>query len=89
MVIITHRIPQTFGKTLVLRGFTDGIDWKHIVNSSEYHHTCIVQDIIKVIKAKAFQTVVWDRDLYKSGSFTHIIFELMNAFGNSIQFVAF
>ena len=78
-----------YGKTLMLRGFTEFISWKHIKNSSEYHHTCIVKDLIKVIKANNFQTIVWDGDLYRSDSFTYIIYELMNSLLQGTEFVAY
>jgi len=78
-----------YGKTLMLRGFAEFISWKHIKNSSDYHHTCIVRDIIKVIKANNFQTIVWDGDLYRSDSFTHLVYELMNSLPQGTEFVAY
>ena len=78
-----------YGKTLMLRGFAEFISWKHIKNSNDYHHTCIVKDLIKVIKANKFQTIVWDGDLYRSDSFTHLIYELMNALPQGTEFVAY
>ena len=80
---------QWFGKTLMLRGFAEFVAWKHIQNSSDYHHTNIVQDIIKYVRRKHFDTIVWDGDLYKSDSFTYVILELMNNLPENIQFVAF
>ena len=76
-ITITFNDIHNYGKTLMLRGFAEFISWKHIKNSSDYHHTCIVQDLVKVIKAKKIETLVWDGDLYRSDSFTHLIFELM------------
>jgi hypothetical protein len=88
-IVIETNVDTFFGKTLMLRGFAEFVAWKHIQNSSEYHHKNIVQDIIKYVRQKHFDTIVWDGDLYKSDSFTHIILELMNNLPENIQFVAF
>ena len=88
-IAIETNVDTLFGKTLMLRGFAESVAWKHIQNSSDYHHKNIVQDIIKYIKQKHFDTVVWDGDLYKSDSFTYVILELMNNLPENIQFVAF
>ena len=88
-ISIETNVDVLFGKTLMLRGFAEFVAWKHIQNSSNYHHTNIVQDIVKYVKQKHYDTIVWDGDLYKSDSFTHVIFELMNNLPENIKFVAF
>ena len=88
-ITISENNLHEYGKTLMLRGFAEFISWKHIKNSSDYHHTCIVRDIIKVIKSNNFQTIVWDGDLYRSDSFTHLIYELMNSLPQGTEFVAY
>jgi hypothetical protein len=81
-------VPTHFGKTLVLRGFAEGVSWKHIQNSSSQAEKNIVKDITKYIVENNFDTIVWDGDLYKSDPFTHIIYEVMKE-KPSIYFVAF
>ena len=49
ITICSNNVLQEYGKTLMLRGFAEFISWKHITNSSEYHYSCIIQDLIKVI----------------------------------------
>ena len=88
-ITISNTSLQHYGKTLMLRGFSEFVSWKHIKNSSEYHHTCIVKDLVKIIKANNFQTIVWDGDLYRSDSFTHLIYELMNLLPKGTEFVAY
>lgn len=88
-ITITLDDIQNYGKTLMLRGFAEFISWKYIKNSSDYHHTCIVQDLVKVIKSKKIETLVWDGDLYRSDSFTHLIFELMKKLPENTKFVAY
>ena len=88
-ITISENSLQEYGNTLMLRGFAEFVSWKHIKNANDYHHTCIVRDIIKVVKANNFQTIVWDGDLYRSDSFTHLIYELMNSLPQGTEFVAY
>jgi len=88
-ITISNDSLQEYGNTLMLRGFSEFISWKHIKNSSDYHHKCIIQDLVKVIKKNNFQTIIWDGDLYKSDSFTHLIYELMNSLPQGTEFVAY
>lgn len=88
-ISISYNGVQKYGKTIMLRGFAEFISWKHIQNSNEYHCKNIIQDLIKVIKANNFETIVWDGDLYRTDSFTYLIFELMNALPQGTQFVAY
>ena len=88
MISVSQFVPQVFGKTLLLRGFAEFVAWKQIKNSSEDASKCIVQDIVNFIQSLCIETVVWDGDLYKGDSFTHIIFEVMNYLPH-ITFVAF
>ena len=78
-----------YGKTLLLRGFAEFISWKNIKNSSDMKSKCIVNDIVDYVNTKNYDTIAWDGDLYKSDSFTHIIYELMNQLKSTTQFVAF
>lgn len=90
MIHINQNIPQHFGKTLLVRGFAEFIPWKHIKNSSEFSSGSIIKDICNFIINNNYNTIVWDGDLYKSDSFTHIIYELMNMTNNSsINFVSY
>ena len=57
-IVIETNVDTFFGKTLMLRGFAEFVAWKHIQNSSEYHHKNIVQDIIKYVRQKHFDTIV-------------------------------
>lgn len=77
------------GNTLMLRGFAEFVQWKHLKNSSEHREKNIVADIVAFIKNNNFNTIVWDGDLYRSDSFTHIIYELLTELPTHVNFVAF
>jgi hypothetical protein len=77
------------GKVLMLRGFAEFVQWKHLKNSSEIREKNIVLDIVAFVKNKNFDTIVWDGDLYRSDSFTHIIHELLLDLPSHVKFVAF
>jgi len=80
--------PNHFGKTLLLRGFGEFVSWKHIKNSATNCEKYIVKDLINYIVSNEFNTIAWDGDLYKSDSFTHVIYELMKEHPQ-LQYVAF
>ena len=88
-ITLNTNVDTLFGKTLILRGFSESVPWKQIKNSNDYHCKSIVQDIVKLVKQKNFNTIVWGGDLYRSDSFTHIVLELMNSLPENVQFVSF
>jgi len=77
------------GNTLMLRGFAEFIQWKHIKNSNDDRTANIVLDIVAFIKQNNYDTIVWDGDLYRSDSFTHVVFELIQNLPSTVQFVSF
>lgn len=67
--MISTTVPSFYGNTLLIRGFAEFVNWKHLN---------VIKEIISFVKQKNIETVIWDGDLYKSDSFTHVIYDMMN-----------